>query len=152
MTAATPHDAAAPAPAGRRRSAKRQLAATTLALESLVILFATLVAYGLRVAPPGVLWLAGGGLALVLMLLSGMLRRPGAYLAGSVVQVPVLASGFILLAAPVAGAGFGAIILFVIAAVFVVMWVMSLRVGGRIDRERAEWDAAAAAGSPADPR
>jgi hypothetical protein len=109
-----------------------------------VILFATLVAFGLRVAPSGVLWLAGGGLAFVLMLLSGMLGRPGGYLAGTVVQVPVLASGFILLAAPVTGAGFGAIILFVIAAIFVVMWVMSLRVGGRIDRERAEWDAAAA--------
>jgi hypothetical protein len=152
MTAPTPHDAAAPAPAGRRRSAKRQLAATTLALESLVVLFATLVAYGLRVAPPGVLWLAGGGLALVLMLLSGMLGRPGAYVAGTVVQVPVLASGLVLLAAPVAGAGFGAVILFVIAAIFVVMWVMSLRVGGRIDRERAEWDAAAAAGEGPEPR
>jgi hypothetical protein len=152
MTAPTPHDAAAPAPAGRRRSAKRQLAATTLALEALVVLFATLVAYGLRVAPPGVLWLAGGGLAFVLMLLSGMLRRPGAYVAGTVVQVPVLASGLVLLAAPVAGAGFGAVILFVIAAIFVVMWVMSLRVGGRIDRERAEWDAAAAAGEGPEPR
>jgi hypothetical protein len=153
MTAPTPHDApqgaAAPAPAGRRRSAKRQLAATTLALEALVILFATLVAYGLRVAPPGVLWLAGGGLAFVLMLLSGMLRRPGGYVAGSVAQVPVLASGAVLLAAPVTGSGFGAIILFVIAALFVVMWVASLRVGGRIDRERAEWDAAAAAGPTA---
>jgi hypothetical protein len=29
------------------------------------------------------------------------------------------------------------------------MWVASLRVGGRIDRERAEWDAAAAAGPAA---
>ena len=62
----------------KRRSAKRQLAATTLALEALVVLFATLVAYGLRVAPPGVLWLAGGGLALVLLgvaLGTGALRR-----------------------------------------------------------------------------
>lgn len=106
------------------------------------MLFGTLVAYGLRVAPPGVLWAVGGGLAFVLLLLSGMLRAPGGYLAGTLVQIPVLASGFVLLFAPVPGGGFGATILFVISAVFVALWVFSLRVGGRIDRERAEWDAA----------
>ena len=144
MTASPPPgaDPAAATPVRRKRSAKRTFAATTLTLESLVVLFGTLVAYGLRVAPPGVLWLAGGGLALVLLLLSGMLGRPGGYLAGSVVQVPVAATGFVLLAAPVTGAGFGATILFVIAAIFVAMWIISLRLGGRIDRERAEWDAA----------
>ena len=132
----------APRPARRPRSAKRQFAATTLAMESFVVLFGTLVAYGLRVAPPGILWAAGGGLALVLLLLSGMLRMPGGYLAGTLAQVPVVAGGFVLLAAPVAGAGFGAVILFVVAAVFVTLWVVSLRLGGRIDRERAEWDRA----------
>ena len=151
MTATPAHDAGTPqgagpgasaAPVRRKRSAKRQLAATTLATESLMVLFGTLVAFGLRVAPPAPLWLAGGGLALVLLLLSGMLGRPGGYLAGTVAQVPVLASGFVLLAAPVPGAGFSAVILFVLAAVFVFLWVASLRVGGRIDRERAEWDAA----------
>ena len=151
MTASPPPGADAPvgagaeAPAGpvrRKRSAKRTFASTTLTLEALVILFATLVAYGLRVAPPGVLWLAGGGLALALLLLSGMLGRPGGYLAGSVAQVPVAASGFVLLASPVPGSGFGATILFVIAAIFIALWVISLRLGGRIDRERAEWDAA----------
>jgi hypothetical protein len=139
-----PQDAApgATAPVRRKRPAKRQLAATTLATEALMVLFGTLVAYGLRVAPPAPLWIAGGGLALVLFLLSGMLGRPGGYLAGTLVQVPVLASGFVLLAAPVTGAGFGASILFALSAVFAFLWVMSLRVGGRIDRERAEWDAA----------
>ena len=132
----------ATAPVRRKRSAKRTFAATTLALEAFVVLFATMVAFGLRVAPPHVLWLAGGFLALVLLLLSGMLGRPGGYLAGSIAQIPVAASGFVLLAAPVAGAGFGATILFVIAGIFVVMWITSLRLGGRIDRERLEWDAA----------
>ena len=136
-------DAGSPAaPVRRKRSAKRTFAATTLMLEAFVVLFATLVAYGLRVAPGGVLWPAGGALALVLVLLSGSLGRPGGYLAGTLVQVPVVASGFVLLAAPVAGAGFGATIVFVIAGIFVALWVTSLRLGGRIDRERAEWDAA----------
>ncbi len=107
-----------------------------------MVFFATLVAFGLRVAPPAPVWLAGGSLALVLMVLAGMLRRPGGYLAGTVAQVPVLASGLVLLAAPVPGAGFGAAILFAVAALFVLLWFMSLRIGGRIDRERAEWDAA----------
>ncbi|WNB84937.1 DUF4233 domain-containing protein [Cellulomonas sp. ATA003] len=151
MTTSPAPDAPAPggrgrgpaaAPARRRRSARRQFAATTLAMEAFVVLFGTLVAYGLRVAPPGVLWAVGGGLAFVLLLLSGMLRAPGGYLAGTLVQIPVLASGFVLLFAPVPGGGFGATILFVISAVFVALWVFSLRVGGRIDRERAEWDAA----------
>ena len=155
MTASPAHDAGGPqgavpgssaVPVRRKRSAKRQLAATTLATESLMVIFGTLVAYGLRVAPPGVLWIAGGGLAVILFVLSGSLGRPGGYLAGTVVQVPVLASGFVLLAAPVTGAGFGAAILFVLAALFAVLWFMSLRVGGRIDRERAEYDAAHPAG------
>ncbi len=120
MTASPAHDAdagapdgagtgATPGPVRRKRSAKRQLAATTLATESLMVLFGTLVAYGLRAAPPLVLGIAGGALALVLLVLSGSLGRPGGYLAGTLVQVPVLASGFVLLAAPVAGAGFGAV-------------------------------------------
>ena len=151
MTATNADDSGAPQagaspaaarPVRRKRSAKRQMAATTLATESLMVVFGTLVAYGLRVAPAGPLWLAGGALALVLLLLSGMLGRPGGYLAGSLVQLPVLASGFVLLAAPVTGAGFGAVILFVLAAVFVTLWVVSLRLGGRIDRERAAYDAA----------
>ena len=130
------------APPRRKGSARRQFAATTLATESFVVLFGTLLAYGLQVAPPGVLWAAGGGLALVLLLLSGMLRSPGGYLAGTLVQIPVLASGIVLLFAPVTGSGFGAIMLFAVGALFVTLWIVSLRVGGRIDRERAEWDAA----------
>ena len=126
----------------RRRSARRQFAATTLAMEAFVVLFVTLVALGLRVAPSGVLWAAGGGLAGVLLLLSGMLRAPGGYLAGTLVQIPVVASGVVLLLSPVTGSGFAAAIIFVVAAVFVTLWTVSLRVGGRIDRERAEWDAA----------
>ncbi len=132
----------APAAPPRRRSARRVFAATTLTLEAFVVLFATLVAFGLRVAPPGILWAFGLGLALVLLLLSGMLRSPGGYLAGSLAQIPVVASGFVLLLAPVPGAGFGATIMFVIAGLFVTLWVVALRLGGRIDRERAEWDAA----------
>ncbi|WP_298459580.1 DUF4233 domain-containing protein [uncultured Cellulomonas sp.] len=145
-----PASPGAPAPGAtaprRRRSARRQFAATTLATEAFVVLFVTLVALGLRVAPAGALWAAGGGLALVLLLLSGMLRSPGGYLAGSLVQIPVIGCGVVLLLSPVTGSGFAATIVFVVAGLFALLWVVSLRVGGRIDRERAEWDAAHADG------
>lgn len=114
-----------PRPASQR-SARRQFASTILVLESFVVLFAALVAFGVRAGPPEVVWGLGGSLALALLLVSGMLRWPAGFLAGSVLQVAVLASGLVV--PMMFGAG----------GVFVVMWVVALRLGGRIDRERAE--------------
>jgi len=119
----------APAP---QRSARRQFAATILALEAFVVLFATLVAYGLRVAPTTTVWTIGVTLAVALLLVSGLLRWPAGYAAGSALQVPVLAAG---VAVPA---------MFGIGGIFVVLWVVALRLGGRIDRERAERAAAGA--------
>jgi hypothetical protein len=116
----------------RKPPARRQFASTILTLEALVVLFATLVAYGLRAAPPGVVWGVGGSLTVVLLLLAGLLRQPGAYVAGSIAQVAVVGLGFF----------FQIPMMYVVGGIFVVLWVVSLRLGGRIDRERAEWDAA----------
>ncbi|RYV51761.1 DUF4233 domain-containing protein [Pengzhenrongella frigida] len=127
---------------GGRRSVRRTFAATVLVLEAFVVFFAALVAFGLRAAPTGVVWAVGGTLSLVLVVLSGMLRRPGAYLAGSVVQGLILASGFVLLFAPVRAASFVGGTALGVGIVFVALWVVALRLGGRIDREKAEWDAA----------
>ena len=38
--------------------------------------------------------------------------------------------------------GFFVPMMFVVGGIFVVLWVVALRLGGRIDRERAEYDAA----------
>ncbi|NKY39966.1 DUF4233 domain-containing protein [Cellulomonas septica] len=114
----------------RKRPAKPQFTQTVLVLEAFVVFFATLVAYGLRVADTATVWWVGGSLTVVLVVLAGWVGRPGGYVAGSVAQVVVLACGFVV---PM---------MFVVGAVFAAMWVFSLRVGGRIDRERAEWDAA----------
>ncbi|MCU1431333.1 MAG: hypothetical protein JWP95_438 [Actinotalea sp.] len=97
-----------------------------LVLEAFVVLFATLAAFGLRVAPPSLVWGVGGALVLALVLVSGMLRWPGGYVAGSVLQVAVVATG---LAVPM---------MFVVGGIFVALWVVSLRLGARIDRERFE--------------
>lgn len=122
-----------------RKPAKVQFASTVLQLEAFVVLFAALALYGLRDTGyrPGLLvldstaslWVVSGVLAVVLIVLSRMLTRPGGFVAGSVAQVPVLATGLLL---PM---------MFLVAGIFVVLWVMALRLGGRIDRERAAYDA-----------
>jgi hypothetical protein len=114
----------------RKRPAKPQFTQTILILEAVLVFFATLVAYGLRLAPSGTIWAVGGTLSVVLILLSGLMSRPGGYLAGSIVQVFVLAGGFVI---PM---------MFVVGVIFVVLWIVALRLGARIDRERAEYDAA----------
>jgi len=131
-----------PSPGDRikpKKPAKVQFASTTLLLEAFVVVFATLVAYGLRGIPysrgplelpsAASIWLVGGVLALVLVVLSRAVGTPGGYVAGSVVQVPVLGLGLVV---PM---------MFVVGGIFVVLWVVSLRLGGRIDRERAAYDA-----------
>jgi hypothetical protein len=114
----------------RKRPAKPQFTQTILVLEAVLVFFATLVAYGLRLTDPTAIWWVGGSLSVVLILLSGMMSRPGGYLAGSIAQVLVLAGGIFV---PT---------MFVIGGIFVILWVVALRLGGKIDRERAEYDAA----------
>ena len=114
----------------RKRPAKPQFTQTILVLEAVLVFFATLVAYGLRLAEPAAIWWVGGTLSVTLIVLSGLMSRPGGYVAGTVVQVLVLAVGFFV---PM---------MFVVGGIFVVLWIVALRLGGRIDRERAEYDAA----------
>jgi hypothetical protein len=124
------------APAVRRkRPAKPQFAQTMLILEACCVFFGTLVAHGLRIASTEVIWAVGGGLTLALLVISGMVGRRGGYVAGWVVQVWVVAAALVL---PSTARGMA----LVVAAVFIALWAVSLRLGGRIDAERAEYDAA----------
>ena len=110
-------------------SAMRQLGATILVLEAFVVGFAALVAFGLREVPTPVVWGVGGG-ALALMVCAGLLRWRLGYVVGSVLQAGVLAIGF---AVPM---------MFLVGGIFAALWVAALRLGGRIDRERAARGAA----------
>ena len=121
----------APGPTIRRkRPATIVFAETMLLLEAFLVVFATLVAFGLKVAPAAVVWGVGLGVAVVLAALSGLQRHRSGRVAGSVAQVAVLAGGFWV---PM---------MVLVGGVFVVMWVAMLRLGARIDRERAVFDAA----------
>ena len=137
-----PSGTAGPTGGGRVRSARRQFTATMLVLEAFVVLFATLVAYGLRTGPAGPVWALGGALAFSLVLAAGVQGRPGGLVVGSVLQVPVLLGGLLLppVAAPV---------MVVVGVVFVGLWIASIRLGSRIDRERAERVERAAGPAPA---
>ncbi|MDO8144546.1 MULTISPECIES: DUF4233 domain-containing protein [unclassified Isoptericola] len=122
-----------------RKPAKVQFAATMLQLEAFVVLFAALALYGLRdsefergplvIDSMAAMWTVTGVLFVVLVVLSRLVSRPGGYVAGTVVQVPVLALGLLL---PM---------MFLVAGIFVVLWVVALRLGARIDAERAAYDA-----------
>lgn len=108
------------------RSARALFAATLLFSESLVVLFAGLVAYGLRLLPvPTLLW--GGGVLALWAVVAGVLvrRSPRAgYVLGSVLQAVLVATGLLL----------G--MMYVVGGVFALLWVMCLRIGGQIDAER----------------
>lgn len=108
------------------RSARRMFAATVLVLEVLVIFFAALVAYGLRLADPAAIAVAAGGVAVLVFLAVGLLRTWIGYVLGSVLQVWVLATGLVVPA------------MYVLGGLFAALWVVGLRLGTRIDRERAE--------------
>lgn len=116
-------------PEKRKAPAKRQFASTVLLLEAFLILFATLVAHGLRIGDTLTVWVVGGVLMVVLVVLSRLVGQPGSYVAGSIVQGIVLAGTLVIRE------------MLVVGLLFAVMWVAALQLGGRIDRERAEWDA-----------
>lgn len=127
----TPHEtdpAAAERPAPRPPGSARQLfTMTVLVSEIFVVLFATLVAHGLQVADRGLVWAVGGAAMLACAVAAGLLRRGRAgYVVGSVVQALLVVSGLVV---PT---------MFVVGGIFALLWIISLRVGGRIDAERQE--------------
>ncbi|WP_062377160.1 DUF4233 domain-containing protein [Demequina pelophila] len=121
----------APEPARPQRPARLTLTQSVLALQALGALFAVLVLWGLgrtdMVDVPA--WLTwGGGLGLVVLLAFAagrQDRRWGTWL-GWALQAPMLVAGLI---EPTIA---------IIGAMFLALWVTALRLGGRIDRERAE--------------
>lgn len=113
-------------PGARTKSARRQFTVTILALEAFVVFFAALVAYGLDLAEPSVIWAAGGGLVVLCVVSAALLRSRVGYVLGTLVQVLLVALGLVV---PM---------MIVVGVVFGVLWLVALRLGGQIDVERAE--------------
>ena len=107
------------------RSARALFATTLLVSEAFVVLFAGLVVYGLRLTSVPVLLVGGGVLALWALVAGALVRRGVAgYVLGSMLQLALLATGIVV---PM---------MFIVGAVFAVLWLVSLRVGSQIDAER----------------
>lgn len=111
-----------------------------LLLQAFVALFATLVLWSFSRNDylDANQWVViSGGLLLMLALLyaSGKQSQRWGRILGWVLQVPMLTAVFLEPAVAVMG------------AIFLILWLMALRLGSRIDRERKERDQAAAANS-----
>ncbi|ABS04959.1 putative membrane protein [Kineococcus radiotolerans] len=108
------------------RNPKRMMAATVLISEALVVFFATLTAYGLSETRHVSYLVVGGVLLLLCVLCAGMLRSRAGYAFGWVLQVVMIAGGFVV---PM---------MFLVGAGFAVIWFFAVRLGNRIEREQAE--------------
>jgi hypothetical protein len=106
------------------RAPRRTLAAATVSLEAFVVFFAGLVAKDLSSLSTGAALGFFSALAVACLLTAALLRRPGGYVVGWVVQAAVIASGFWV---PV---------MFFLGGVFAVLWWVALSQGARIERER----------------
>ena len=114
----------------KRRSVKVMFASTVLALEAFVVLFATLVAFGLQrdVLPVGLILGVGLTLSAVLLAACAFLTKPYGMAVGWVLQLLIIATGF---AEPM---------MFVIGVLFALTWWYGIRTGARLDRENAGRD------------
>lgn len=115
-----------------RKSKIPLLCATVLVSEVLVIYFAVLVGFGLRPVPFG--WVIGGATVLAALCVIAVVtlpRRRGQRSAGIalgwLVQILILAGGFVMTS------------LFFVGAVFGVMWAVAVYWGRRMDRELTAW-------------
>ena len=115
------------APRARRvRSTTESLLSIVLGLEAVLMFFVTLTAFGLKAVPPVTAFVGGGVLLVLLVLTAGLLRfRWGVWL-GWVLQAVLIATGILL---P---------IMFLIGAGFVGIWIYCFIKGRDIDRQRSQ--------------
>lgn len=101
---------------------RRIFCSSVLLSEAFVLFFGILVAKDLADISGATLALGGGAAILACLLLTGLLRHRWAYPAGSVLQVLLIATGFVLPA------------MFAVGAVFAALWVLSLMLAERVEQ------------------
>lgn len=112
------------------------LGSAVLAIEAIIVLLAIPVAAtNGSVANRGLAIGIGVGLAVILLLAVGTLRRPWGVGLGWVLQVAILATGLLV---P---------LMFIVGAIFVILWFFAIRSGRRVDALRAERAAAPVEGA-----
>lgn len=111
----------------RNVSTQRTLGSMLMAFEAFVLLFATLVGFGLRVADVTTVWVVGLGLSLLLIATPAILGKRGSYVWGWVLQVLVLLTGIWV---P---------LMWFLGGIFLCLWAWAMISGSTIDRARANY-------------
>jgi len=111
----------------RNVSTQRALGSMLLAFEAFVVLFATLVAYGLKVANPTAVWSVGLVLALVTIATPAVLGKKGSYIWGWTLQVFVLLTGIWI---P---------LMWFVGGILLCLWAWAMIAGSTIDKARANY-------------
>ena len=112
---------------------RRSMCAGMLGLQAIVFLLTTPVLLTLTEVRTGVAVGIGVGLTVACVVVAGLVRRPGGLQLGFVVQAAAIALGLLVPTMVVLG------------LVFLGLYTAAYVVGGRIDREKAEREAAYAA-------
>ena len=103
----------------------RILGATVLVMEALTLSFGLLLAMSSVSSADGIWLLAGGVLALLLILTAGLLKRRSGWIIGSILQVGVVAYGFVVTA------------MFAMGALYTGLWIAAIVVGRKGEAARA---------------
>ncbi len=112
----------------RNKSTQRTLGSMLMAFESFVVFFATLVAFGLKVADGPTVWTIGLALSFLLIMTPAILGKKFSYAWGWFLQIVVVALGIWV---P---------LMYVIGGIFVCLWAWAMIAGGTIDKARAALD------------
>lgn len=120
-------------PKMRNKSTKRALSSILMAFESLVVFFATLVAFGTKALGPSTenaatVWAVGLTLAVVFIATPAILGKPGSYAFGWALQIAVVFSGVWV---P---------LMYVVGGIFLCLWIWAMVAGGTIDKARAAYE------------
>ena len=99
----------------------------TLAIEIIVIFIAGLTAYALNMAPATHVWITTGVVGLLCFLALGLARFPAGIGVAAVVQVLLVLSGIFI---PT---------MWFLGGVFAIIWIISVILGNKIDREKRQY-------------
>lgn len=103
----------------------KRLCATLLTLQAVVTALSIPVAISVAHADAATAGIVGGGLAVIGLVLAGMLRYRWAYVAGSILQILVIATGFMVHT------------MFFLGVIFAAMWFTAIWLGRRAERAPA---------------
>lgn len=112
----------------KNKSAKRSLGSLALAFESFAVFFGMLAAFGLKVADGVTVWVIGLTISIVMIVLPGVLGKPGSYGVGWFLQLLVF--GISVAMIPFHWLGY---VLLVFSLIFIGLWGWAMIAGSTID-------------------